>query len=384
MITGSKELIRDINSHLILEGIINEGPISRAALSKQLGLTKATVSSIVQELLDDGLVVEVGSAPSEKGRKPILLSLRNQAGYALAVDLDNNGITVMTADLLGTNCRLKQYSAVYDSAFLFHLADTLKETINALPPSRYGVVGICLGVHGAAHENRVIFAPYYSLEENLAKNLERLLGIPVFLYNEANLAVLGERAFSFDYPNMINISVHSGVGMGILINDRLYSGSDGFAGEMGHTIVEPGGRPCPCGNRGCLEQYASERAILLEFSQKKGHLVTLDEFMACYAGHDPDAEDILRTFVKYISIGINNILNTLNPNLIVINSAFTAFVPGLDKRIQDSLKNRMRRYIKIRASNLQDTAILLGGIYVVLKEFLGVENLRLKPAGQEN
>ena len=81
MQTGSKELIRDINFHLILEAIINEGPISRAGLAKHLGLTKATVSSIVQELLDSGLVREVGSAPAEKGRKPILLSLHQEAGY---------------------------------------------------------------------------------------------------------------------------------------------------------------------------------------------------------------------------------------------------------------------------------------------------------------
>ena len=108
MQTGSKELIRDINFHLILEAIINEGPISRAGLAKHLGLTKATVSSIVQELLDSGLVREVGSAPTEKGRKPILLSLHQEAGYALAVNIETTGITVMSADLLGTGCRLRQ------------------------------------------------------------------------------------------------------------------------------------------------------------------------------------------------------------------------------------------------------------------------------------
>ena len=108
MQTGSKELIRDINFHLILEAIINEGPISRAALAKHLGLTNATVSSIVQELLDSGLVREVGSAPAEKGRKPILLSLHQEAGYALAVNIETTGITVMSADLLGTGCRLRQ------------------------------------------------------------------------------------------------------------------------------------------------------------------------------------------------------------------------------------------------------------------------------------
>ena len=151
MQTGSKELIRDINFHLILEAIINEGPISRAGLAKHLGLTKATVSSIVQELLDSGLVREIGSAPVEKGRKPILLSLDQEAGYALAVNIETTGITVMSADLLGTGCRLKQYPVrAFDEGFFSFLLETLKAAIETLPPSRYGVVGICLGVHGVS------------------------------------------------------------------------------------------------------------------------------------------------------------------------------------------------------------------------------------------
>lgn len=381
MQTGSKELIRDINFHLILEAIINEGPISRAALSKHLGLTKATVSSIVQELLDSSLVTELGSAPTEKGRKPILLSLNQQAGFSLAVDIETTGITVMSTDLLGMNCRLKQYpNKAFDDGFFSILTNVIQQSIDALPASRYGVVGICLGVHGVSRENRVVFAPYYSLDSDLAEHLEAYFHVPVYLYNEANLSVLGERAFSFDYPNMINISVHSGVGMGILINDHLYTGSDGFAGEMGHTIVEPGGRPCPCGNRGCLEQYVSERALLMELSERKGREISLDEFIALYQENDEDAIFILEMFLKYMNIGINNILNTLNPDLIVINSSFTSFLPGIAKMLEESLTSHMGRTLKILPSRLQDTAILLGGIYVVLKEFLGVENLRLRPA----
>lgn len=381
MKTGSKELIRDINSHLVLEAIINHGPISRAALSKELGLTKATVSSIVQGLIDSSLVTEIGSAPVEKGRKPILLSLNNASGYALAVDIETTGITVMTADLLGTNCRLKVYPApIFDENFPVFLFDIIETSISALPPSQYGVVGICLGLHGVSQNNRAVFTPYYSLDPDIASAISSHFQLPVYLHNEANLAVLGERAFSFSYPNMINISVHSGVGMGILINDHLYTGSDGFAGELGHTIMVPGGRPCPCGNQGCLEQYVSERALLLELSIRKGHPVSVDEFISLYRKKDTDALSIMDTFIQYMGIGINNILNTLNPDLIVVNSSFTNFLPGIAEKLEASLKNRMGRHLCIRPSHLQDTAILLGGIYVVLKEFLGVENLRLKPA----
>lgn len=229
----------------------------------------------------------------------------------------------------------------------------------------------------------MIFAPYYSLDQNLAQQLAETLSIPVFLYNEANLSVLGERAFAFRYPNMIQISIHSGVGMGILINDHLYTGANGFAGELGHTIVEPGGRPCPCGNLGCLEQYISERALLMELSRRKGHDVSLDEFIRLSRKEDPDALSIRQIFLKYMSIGLNNVLNTLNPDLIVINSSFTTYFPDIAKTLEKSLNNRMGRPLKIRPSHLQDTAILLGGIYVVLKEFLKVENLRLAPAVTE-
>lgn len=381
MKTGSKELIRNINFHLILEAIINHGPISRAALAKHLGLTKATVSSIVQELIEAGLVNEAGAAPSEKGRRPILLKLNSQAGFALAVDIETTGITVMTTDLLGTNCRLKQYPVeAFDEGFFSFLEETLKKTIAQLPPSRYGAAGICLGIHGVTCNNRIIFAPYYSLDSSLAEKLQKSLQIPVYLQNEANLAVLGEWAFSFNCPNMISLSVHSGVGMGILINDRLYTGSDGFAGEVGHTIVVPNGLPCPCGNRGCLEQYASERALLLALKERKGRSISIDELVSLYQKQDSDALELLNNFLKYMGIGINNILNTLNPELIVINSSFTAYLPDIAAMLQDSLKNHMSRYITIRPSHLQDTAILLGGVYVVLKEFLEVENLRLKPA----
>ena len=384
MQTGSKGLIRDINFHLILEAIINEGPISRAGLAKHLGLTKATVSSIVQELLDSGLVREIGSAPVEKGRKPILLSLDQEAGYALAVNIETTGITVMSADLLGTGCRLKQYPVrAFDEGFFSFLLETLKAAIETLPPSRYGVVGICLGVHGVSRGNRMIFAPYYSLDKELAGRLTESLDIPVYLYNEANLSVLGERTFAFNFPDMINISIHSGVGMGILIHDRLYTGANGFAGELGHTIVEPDGRPCPCGNHGCLEQYISERALLQDLSEQKGKPVSLDELIRLSRNEDPDALRIHERFLKYMSIGLNNVLNTLNPGLIVINSSFTTYFPDITKTLEKSLNNRMGRPLKIRPSHLQDTAILLGGIYVVLKEFLEVENLRLKPAVHE-
>ncbi len=377
MKTGSKELIRDINTHLVLETLVNEGPLSRAELSKRLGLTKATISSLVQQLMDSSLITEIGSGNTEKGRKPILLDLNQREGHVISLDLGVEQITVLTCDLRGTHCRLCQYpNNAAGREIISLLKAILRQTIEGLPPVKCGIAGISIGIHGVVHQNRAVFTPYYSLEGlDLATALEAEFQIPVYLENEANLSVLGERAFYFDYPDMVNISVHSGVGLGILIDDQLYVGKNGYAGEFGHTIIEPGGRPCPCGNRGCIEQYVSERAVLREISEAKGHRISLDQFISLYTEKDADALRIMDEFVRYMAAGINNILNIFNPDAIILNSSFTIYLPDIIGLLEKSLKNRMDKFCTLLPSGLQDTAILLGGASVVLKNFFGIHKL---------
>lgn len=380
MITGSKELIRDINKHLVLETIIHQGPLSRADLAKAVKLTKATISAIVQELLADQLVIEIGSAKTDKGRKPILLKFHSQGGHAISIDLGPTMITVLTSNLAGEQCQVKQYSNIpVDTSILTPLRSIITETIQSLPDTPHGVVGISIGIHGVVHEQRVIFSPHYHLEEvDFVHDLRETFHIPVYVENEANLSVQGEHAFCYDYPNMVNLSIHSGVGMGLLIDHNLYTGFQGFAGEFGHTIVVPDGRLCPCGNRGCIEQYASETALLKEYAKrKKQKSISFDAFVRDYQNKDPYAKEILDEFIKYMSIGINNILNTMNPNLIIINSSFTIYIPGITEMLKDALKNRMSKYCTIVPSRLQDSAILLGGVYVCIKGYLGVTELKL-------
>lgn len=382
MITGSKELIRDINSHLVLESIVNKGPISRADLSKALGLTKATISAIVQVLIDEHLVIEIGSAQTYKGRKPILLDLNQSGGHVISLDVSVDYITVLTSDLKGTHCFVKQYKNKGGSQEILPvLIPIIEKTIEGLPSTVHGVIGISIGIHGVVHHNQVMFTPYYSIkEDNLSEALSEHFHVPVYMDNEANLSVLGERTFYFNYPNIINLSVHSGIGMGILIDDQLYTGYNGYAGEFGHTIIVPDGRPCPCGNHGCFEQYASERAILIDYAKRKGNEeVSIDTLIRAYQAQDSDAREVISQFVKYMAIGINNILNTFNPNLIIINSSFTMYIPDITRQIQDSLCNRMDKFCTILPSGLQDTAILLGGACVVIKNFLGIDKLVLKP-----
>jgi len=379
MVTGSKELIRDINTQLVLETIINQASISRASTAKHLGLTKATVSAIVQDLINRKIVIEVGSDDTSLGRKPILLSLNKKVGYVISIDLGVDNITALISDLAGEDCSLKQIRTPKSTHNIVDEIIKLIESIKAPTDSPYGLVGITLGIHGVTIDKKVSFAPYYNLtESNLVEGLSQHFDVPVYMDNEANLSAIGEKTFQYDYSNIANISVHSGIGLGIIIDGQLYTGYSGRAGEFGHTIIEIDGRNCPCGNQGCLEQYVSERVLLQEFSTLKDmDEMDFNTFKKSYEEEDPSSKEIMDRFIKYMSVGINNILNAYNPEIVIINSSFTIHFPHILKEIEDSLKSKMNSYVEIVPSVLQDTSILLGGACVAIKGFLGINNLKL-------
>lgn len=372
MVTGSKELIRDMNTQLILNTIMAQGPISRANVAAKLGLTKATISAIVQILIDKSLVQEIGSDDTKKGRKPILLELNRNCGYIISVDLSTDFITVLTANLVGENCALKRYeNDANEHTILDKLTATIATSIQQAPQSTYGIVGIALSIHGVIYDNKIAFIPYSPYDDiDFAGHLKQTFAIPVILENEANLFVLGEWAYSFHTKNMVGISIHSGIGLGIIMNNQLITGQDGYAGEFGHTIIDVDGRECPCGNCGCLEQYASERSLLNDLSTVKKQTITAEIFARLYREQDAAAVNTMDIFIKYISVGINNVLNTFNPDIIVINSPFTMYFPEICEEITNHLKNSMKRYCHLVPSKFQDTSILLGGVYLCSHQFL--------------
>ena len=381
MITGSKELIRDINSNLVLETIINSGPISRAMISKKLGLTKATISAIVQDLMDKKLVIEIGSDDTSMGRKPILLSFQKDAGYAISIDLGVNMIYGLRTNLAGEIYTKKHIKTPKAAGNIIQIiTEFIKSLIEEHSDTTYGLVGIALGIHGVVNNNKIIFTPYFDLSGiELKKELEDSFKVPTYLENEANLSVLGEKTFMYDYPNIVNISIHSGVGLGIVIDHSLYTGFSGHAGEFGHTIIEINGRKCPCGNCGCLEQYVSERALVQEFAQMKGLENTdFDYLSSSYQNGDQDALTIFNKFIKYMAICVNNVLNTYNPDIVVINSSFITCYPELIKSIEKNLTSHMNNFFRIVPSGLKGNSVLLGGVYVVIKNFLGINILNLK------
>lgn len=349
MVIGNNGMIRDINSKLVLETLIEKQPISRAALSKELGLTKATISAIVLELINQKIVQEIGSEDTSMGRKPILLSIDKKCGYIISIDIGVSTISGMVTDLLCEDCYVKQISFPKSTGNFLTIITTFIDSLKTPQDTYYGLIGISLGIHGVTHQNGIVFTPYYHLTGlNLATSLGDYYQVPIYIENEANLSVIGEDTFSDGYQNMANLSIHSGIGLGLIIDYKLYTGYSGYAGELGHTIVEMNGRPCPCGSKGCLEQYLSDQTQL-------------------------SSED----FIYYLSICVHNIVNMINPEIIIINCSLINQQPELLTAVYEKLTPRIRERVQLLPSKLKDKSILYGGVCVCIKDFLSISKVKL-------
>lgn len=382
MDTGSKAMIRDMNTNFILKTIIESTAVSRADIAKQSGLTKATVSAIVKLLLERRLVAETGIAMTDKGRKPIILKFCPDAGYTLSFDIGLSKISVLAANLAGQTVQTYAYDTPPKSEQLMPLLETVIHTLTTqLPESPYGLVGICIGIHGIVSDDRILFTPYYPYSDiDIKTPLENRFHVPIYVENEANLSVLAEQCYCFNCDSLIDISIHSGIGLGIILNGHLYSGQNGWAGEFGHSTIELNGRPCPCGNHGCLEQYASELAILKDYQILKHtkKLPDISELIENYSAGEAEARLVLHRFTDYIAAAVNNILGTLNPQFIVINSNLTTALPEFIDEIKKKLPDRIRPLCCLEISRLGSDSVLLGGACLAMKKFLGFTDIRLE------
>ncbi|MDY0393511.1 ROK family protein [Virgibacillus halophilus] len=265
---ASHNLVKQINKSIVFEAIKNNGPVSRAQISKETGLNKATVSTMVSELLDASFVHEIGEGKSSGGRKPVMLYFNQHAGYSIGIDLGVNYILGILTDLAGNKVEktLMDLPSPQLDDVLEQIHIMIESLIEKAPESPYGIVGIGIGVPGQVdQEDKILFAPNLKWSDvNLKKIIEDTFQIPTKLENEANAGAHGEQLYGAgkNISNQVYISIGIGIGTGIIINQQLYKGTSGISGEMGHFTIDANGRKCSCGSRGCWELYASEGALL--------------------------------------------------------------------------------------------------------------------------
>ncbi len=378
--TGDLALIKKINTSIVLECVIKHAPLSRAGISEKTGLNKATVSSLVQDLIDSHLVLEIGPGESSGGRKPLMLLFNEQAGYAIGIDLGVNYLKGVLTDLGGNVVKdvhqaIKRGAASSD-IHLDALTACIEELAAGAPDSPYGVVGIGVGVPGIVDdEGTILFAPNMKWRQvELKKALEQRFELPVTIDNEANAGAQGEQKFGAGrgIRNQIYVSAGIGIGTGIILNKELFKGTSGFSGELGHLSIQFDGKPCSCGNRGCWELYASENA-LLEQAAELGY-DSLEDLLEAAANGEEAVRELFRGIGDYLGVGIANIVNVFNPDVVIIGNRMSKAAEWLLPSIQETVDRRTLSYhrerMRILFAELQEQSAVRGASYYAIREFL--------------
>lgn len=247
---------------LILQQLVDDGARSRADLARETSLTRVTISDLVAELIDEGLLIELGTRPgTHMGKPATLVGMSEDGPVTIALDLSADGFLAgAVVDLDGNILSREQveFSRGDDIAVIARLADRLRTST----PRR--ILGVGIGTPGIVDSGgTVIIAPNLGWDNvDLAAQLSTTLGLPVHAGNDSNVAAVAESAFGAgDDQGMLLLMIGSGVGGGVLIDGRALSGPLMSSGEIGHVVVDPGGRQCSCGNRGCLETFLAAPAL---------------------------------------------------------------------------------------------------------------------------
>jgi predicted NBD/HSP70 family sugar kinase len=385
MLTGDAALIKKMNRSLILSKIVEHKLISRAEIAKITGLNKATISVQVSDLLDKEFIIETQQEHKNLGRRPIMLSINQEVGFALGIDLDKNSITFTISDLMGTSIQtdiIELQVSEYD-LILKLLIEQINRYKYKFNHTHYGIVGIAIGIHGIVNINEIIdFVPQHGWQnKTLKEDLEKAIGINVYIENNANLCSIAEKVYNHHQSNnLLSVSLYSGIGLGFIINGVLFKGFHGYAGEIGHMIVVPNGLPCRCGNLGCWEQYASELSFITQLDKDQKELdlaFNYKDFQNRMNEQDPVFKKELDRFIMFISIGLNNLINLYNPEILVVNSEILRLYPNAAEALKAHLTSSISHYSELLISQFGKRACIMGACALAIQKFLGVSELCL-------
>lgn len=383
VITGDAAFIKKINRSLIIREIVSKGMISRAELAKAVNLTRATISAQVADLIDEHLIIETHLEHNAVGRKPIMLSINKEAGYALGIDLDHDHISFALSNLLGeiiSSHEIELHSKDYEHV-LNLLIEHIKDYEMQLDDSVFGIVGICVAVHGLVNNEQIIhYIPHLDWDHvNLQEDLSKHFPYNIYIENNANLSAFAERNFTHhDTDHLLSATFYSGIGLGMIMNNEFFRGHDGFAGEVGHMIMMPGGLPCKCGNKGCWELYASDLITMKQIGDLKGapHL-SYEQVKDWVQAGDEEVLTLLDKFIYYVSIGLNNMINMYNPEAIVLDSELLRILPQANEKIKQHLNSKINHYRELSISIIGRKSSILGACSLVILKFLDVPVLNL-------
>jgi glucokinase-like ROK family protein len=383
--SGSLRSLRELNRARVIDVLRDRGKASRAEIARATGLSRSTVSTIVSSLIEAGLVTEQEETTAvahgqHGGRPPVLLALDKSAGVALGVDFGHTHLRVAVSDLshevlaeAGRDLDVDHSAAEgLDAA-----TKLVEQVLKRARVQRKRVLGVGMGVPGPINRSTgtvgssAILPGWVGVDA--AAEMSKRLRMPVHVENDANLGALAEFVWGSGkgFTDLIYIKLSSGVGAGMLLGGRLHHGTGGTAGEIGHTVVQPGGAICRCGNRGCLETVASARAIAQVLGDSRGEPVSIKQMLDLARDGDAAAVRLIGEAGREVGIAVANLCNVVNPERVIVGGDMSSAGDLITEPILESV----RRYAILSAADqvsvvpgtLGERAELLGALALVLQ-----------------
>ncbi len=329
---GHQQLLKGINRMTLVRHLCANPGLSRADLAVAVQLTKSTVSMLVRELIDEGWLVEREVvATGELGRRPTPLFVDPTRLVLVGSEVGIDGVRVVVTSLTGevlAQVRAGYGAARSTKACIAVLAGAMLKACKQLDGEKQRVIGIGVGLPGGVDEASgfLHFAPNLQwrdvpVGELLVEKLtgSALAGVPLFLQNEADVAAIGEMEFNSAEATdpLLYVSVNQGVGAGVIVGDRLLMGRRGFAGEVGHIVLQVGGPECSCGRRGCAEALIGPRAML----PGGGTDDPLAEVQQKLAAGDAETQRAVKKAGNYLGVLLQNLAAAYDPGCIVLGGA---------------------------------------------------------------
>ena len=351
---------RETGRRQLLKQIRLAGSVPRIELADRTGISRATVTTITAEFLQNGLIEEVARDPVEtdarRGRPRVDLKIRGAAHLVAGVKISSRQLSLVLLDFEGTQLATLEVPIENIAHDVQVLADLVTDAVTRLAGlvgrTLSAVSGVGIGIAGIveASQGFVYWSPSLSQRNvGFGATLSATLGVPTFVDNDANLVAVAEKTFGLgqEQSDFIVVTIESGVGMGLVIGGELYRGTRGCGAEFGHTKVQLEGALCRCGQRGCLEAYVADYALLREAQTIPGtdHNSPpgkrVEALLRAAKNGDATAKSIVDRAGRMFALGLANLVNIFDPQLIILAGEQMQF----DHLFADEVIEAMRKSI---------------------------------------
>lgn len=391
---------REENKSKVLNYIRIGKAVSRTDIYKDTDISKPTVTRIVEQLLQEGLIIESGISfgESDVGRKPIYLQINPSAHYCIGVNISKNAIRASIIDLSMNIIFKKTTSIKYISEvdeFKEIVVNSINEILNEIKSiDKSKILGIGIGVPGSVDYDKGTIVAFASkpkiVNVNLKEYIEERLNLKVFIDNNAKTRALGEYWYGYGvgYKNIIFVVCSEGIGSGIIADGSILRGKNNVTGEFGHMSINIDGRKCSCGKYGCVEAYCTlesvenitkeylkkgRKSVLLELAE--GDIEAIDYRLICAGEREGDllCKERLEEAACFLSAGLANTIGVINPEVVILSGElfdesdyFYELVKGYTK---ERLSNLLAQDVLFLNRRVKDSLHEVGAATLVYKHF---------------